>query len=72
MGNTDEMRSVCPRCGNGGIAVMDINETLSMLDELGYPLYYCKVCACAFTALTRPDEPIPRVQIEGTHSLSES
>ena len=51
--------SICPRCGNGGIAIMDISETLPQL-EAGYPMYYCRACGCSFTGLTRPDEPIPK------------
>jgi len=51
--------SICPRCGNGGTPIMDIDEILPMLDEIGYPMYYCRTCACPFTGLTRPDEPMP-------------
>ncbi len=48
-------RSICPRCGNGGVTIMDIDETLPML-EFGYPMYYCWTCNRPFTALTPPDE----------------
>ena len=51
-------RSICPRCGNGGPAIMNFEGTLPMLDIGGYPQYFCRTCGRPFTALTRPDELI--------------
>ena len=49
-------RSICPRCGNGGPAIKNIEETLPTLDVNGYPMYYCRTCN---KPLTKPDE-LPR------------
>ncbi len=58
--------SICPRCGNGGIRCMDLSGTMPMLDEVGYPLYYCRACGNTFTGLTRPDEPVPSKDMKGS------
>jgi len=58
--------SICPRCGNGGIRCMDLSGTMPMLDEVGYPLYYCRACGNTFTGLTRPDEPVPSKEMKGS------
>ncbi len=48
--------SICPRCGNGGPRMMNVEGTLPMLDGAGYPMYYCRTCQSPFTALTPSNE----------------
>jgi len=59
---------ICPRCGNGGLRIMDIDETVPLPDAYGYPQFYCRTCGRLFTVLTHPDE-LTREKEEGKRRL---
>jgi len=48
-----EKNNRCPRCGNGGLPIMDFEGTLPMLDAIaGFQQYYCETCSKPYTART--------------------
>jgi len=56
--NTPKSASTCPQCGAISPAIMDIEQTLPILDPTtGYPQFYCRRCATIFSALTPPTAP---------------
>jgi len=56
--NTPKSASTCPQCGAISPAIMDIEQTLPILDPItGYPQFYCRRCATTFSALTPPTAP---------------
>ena len=56
--NTPKSASICPQCGATSPAIMDIEQTLPILDPItGYPQFYCRRCAAIFSALTPPSAP---------------
>lgn len=50
----------CPRCGNGGLPIMDFEGTLPMLDAIaGYQQYSCETCSKPYTARTSQSNTPP-------------